>query len=103
MPLDVATGLGLPGRCGTYVSVGLDVWHLAAAEQLTSTCKSVVLAAALLRGHIDPGRALAAARLEEDFQAEEWGRVEAGHDLDEADLRSRVFAPSLFVRLLQMQ
>lgn len=84
------------------LSSGLDHWHLAAAEQLTSTCKSVVLAAALLRGHIGPAEALAAARLEEDFQVEEWGRVEAGHDLDEADLRSRVFAPSLFVRLLQM-
>ncbi len=82
---------------------GLDAWHLAAAEQLTATCKSVVLAAALLRGHIAPAVALAAARLEEDFQAEEWGRVEAGHDLDEADLRSRVFAPSLFVRLLQLR
>ncbi|GLC41176.1 hypothetical protein PLESTB_001530000 [Pleodorina starrii] len=82
---------------------GLDPWHLAAAEQLTTTCKSVVLAAALLRGHIGPAAALAAARLEEDFQAEEWGRVEAGHDLDEADLRSRVFGPSLFVRLLQLR
>ncbi|GIL94536.1 hypothetical protein Vretimale_771, partial [Volvox reticuliferus] len=82
---------------------GMDTWQLAAAEQLTSTCKSVVLAAALLRGHIRPNEALAAARLEEDFQAEEWGRVEAGHDLDEADLRSRVYAPSLFVRLLQMR
>ncbi|KXZ46524.1 hypothetical protein GPECTOR_43g961 [Gonium pectorale] len=82
---------------------GLDHWHLAAAEQLTTTCKSVVLAAALLRGHVTPAAALAAARLEEDFQAEEWGRVEAGHDLDEADLRSRVFAPSLFVRLLAMR
>lgn len=127
-------------------------------EQLTGTTKSVVIPAALLRGHISksgtrplpadtlypfpfalamlpscmqpfghphihlvartqryssapvapnpppaPAQALAAARVEEDFQAEEWGRVEAGHDLDEADLRSRVFGPSLFVRLLQMR
>jgi ATP synthase F1 complex assembly factor 2 len=43
------------------------------------------------------------SRLEEDFQAEEWGKVEAGHDLDEVDIRSRIYAPSLFVRLLQMQ
>ncbi|KAG2449713.1 hypothetical protein HYH02_005240 [Chlamydomonas schloesseri] len=82
---------------------GLDHWHLAAMEQLTSTTKSVAIPAALLRGHITPAQALAAARVEEDFQAEEWGRVEAGHDLDEADLRSRVFGPSLFVRLLQMR
>ncbi|KAG2501338.1 hypothetical protein HYH03_001128 [Edaphochlamys debaryana] len=82
---------------------GLDSWNLAAVEQLTSTCKSFVIAAALVRGHVTPVAALAAARLEEDFQAEEWGRVEAGHDLDETDLSSRVMGPSLFVRLLSVR
>ncbi len=86
-----------------YPPPGMDVWHLAATEQLTATCKSLVLAAALVRGAIGPGEALAAARLEEDFQAEEWGRVEAGHDLDEADIRSRLFGPSVFLRLLQLR
>lgn len=79
------------------------MWQLAATEQLTATCKSLVLGAALVRGAVGPGEALAAARLEEDFQAEEWGRVEAGHDLDEADIRSRLFGPSVFLRLLQLR
>jgi chaperone required for assembly of F1-ATPase len=36
------------------VAAGLDAYHLAAMEQLTASCKSVVIAAALLHGHIRP-------------------------------------------------
>lgn len=46
--------------------------------------------------------AVAAARLEEDQQLQEWGMVEAAHDLDAADVRSRIAAPSVFVRLLSL-
>ena len=45
---------------------------------------------------------MAAARLEEDTQMEEWGAVEAGHDLDIADITTRITAPSVFLRLLAM-
>ena len=44
---------------------------------------------------------LAAARLEEAFQSEEWGEVEAGHDLDKADIGSRVAAPIVMMGLLR--
>ncbi|GBF93265.1 hypothetical protein Rsub_05997 [Raphidocelis subcapitata] len=74
---------------------GLDSWRLAAVEQLTAACKSVVLAAALLRGRLSPEAALAAARLEEAYQIEDWGEVEAGHDLDAADMGTRVAAPAV--------
>jgi ATP synthase F1 complex assembly factor 2 len=47
--------------------------------------------------------AMAAARLEEDVQVEEWGAVEAGHDLDEADIGTRIAAPSVFLRLLALK
>lgn len=43
---------------------------------------------------------IAAARLEEAFQTEEWGEVEAGHDLDKADVGSRMGAPLLLLRLM---
>lgn len=36
------------------------------------------------------------------LQVEEWGTVEAGHDLDTADVTTRVSAPSIFVRLLKL-
>lgn len=32
---------------------------------------------------------------------EAWGEVEAGHDLDVADIGSRIAAPAVLVRLLQ--
>ena len=80
---------------------GLDRWHLAAAEQLAACCKSVLLGLAATAGQLSVEQVLAAARLEEDHQIERWGLVEGGHDIDIADLRVRVAAPSLFVRLLK--
>lgn len=35
-----------------------------------------------------------------DPQVAAWGRVEAGHDLDETDMTTRISGPSLFVRLM---
>eukprot|EP00201_Polytomella_parva_P012544 CAMPEP_0175054612 /NCGR_PEP_ID=MMETSP0052_2-20121109/9599_1 /TAXON_ID=51329 ORGANISM="Polytomella parva, Strain SAG 63-3" /NCGR_SAMPLE_ID=MMETSP0052_2 /ASSEMBLY_ACC=CAM_ASM_000194 /LENGTH=263 /DNA_ID=CAMNT_0016319321 /DNA_START=1 /DNA_END=792 /DNA_ORIENTATION=+ len=80
---------------------GLDPWRLEAVQQLTATCKSLVLAAALVKGIISPEEAMSASRIEEEAQAEEWGKVEAGHDLDEADISTRIYAPSIFIRLLE--
>jgi len=60
-----------------------------------------VLAAAVLRGRVTAQQALDASRVEEAFQIEDWGVVEAGHDLDVADLGTRVTAPAVMVRLLE--
>ncbi|GFH12593.1 uncharacterized protein HaLaN_08306 [Haematococcus lacustris] len=73
---------------------GLDAWHLAAMEQLVTTCKSVIIASALAHGRLNIQGAVSASRVEEDCQVEEWGAVEAGHDLDIADIRTRIAAPS---------
>lgn len=81
---------------------GLDPWQLAAIEQLITTSKSLVVSAALLHGRLSVAEAVAAARLEEDFQLEDWGMVEAGHDLDIADTRTRIGAAAVFVRLLTL-
>lgn len=80
---------------------GLNKWQLAAAEQLAACCKSVLLGLATMHGQLSIDGALKAARVEEDLQIEEWGLVEGGHDIDIADLRVRVAAPSIFVRLLR--
>lgn len=79
----------------------MDSWHLAAAEQLAASCKSVLLGLAATAGQVPIEQVLAVARAEEDHQIEHWGLVEGGHDIDIADLRVRVAAPSLFVRLLK--
>lgn len=90
-----------PALPPTQAPQGLDRWQLAAAEQLAACCKSVLLGLAATAQELSVEQAMAAARAEEDHQIEQWGLVEGGHDVDIADLRVRVSAPSLFVRLLR--
>lgn len=44
-----------------------------------------------------PVQAVEASRLEEDAQMEQYGLVEGGHDVDIADLRTRVGGCTLFL------
>lgn len=75
-------------------------WQLAAVDSLSAAAKSLVIAMAVSRGRLNIEEAVQVIRLEEDYQIEEWGLVEGGHDIDMADLRSRVAAASVFLRLL---
>ena len=77
-----------------------DDWELTALDAITSSSKSLVVALALLRGRIDAETAVAAARVAEQHQIDEWGEVEAGHDLDAADIAVRIGASSAFLRML---
>jgi ATP synthase F1 complex assembly factor 2 len=85
------------------LSTGLDPWRLAAVEQLTYSGKSLLLALALSAGRLNLKEALVAVRLEEIIQSEEWGEVEAGHDLDGADIGSRVTSAILILDLLEFK
>lgn len=77
-----------------------DDWELAALDQAANTAKSLVIALALVRGRIRAADACAAARVAEQHQIDEWGEVEAGHDLDAADVAVRIGASSTFMRML---
>eukprot|EP00250_Pteridium_aquilinum_P001391 c11590_g1_i1 orf=902-1837(-) len=79
---------------------GANNWQLAAIDALSAAAKSLVVAMAVSRGKLGIEEAIQVIRLEEDFQIEEWGLVEGGHDVDVADLRCRVAAVSIFLRLL---
>jgi hypothetical protein len=46
-------------------------------------------------------QAVQASRLEENHQIEAFGLVEGGHDVDEADLRTRVAGSALFLSMLK--
>ena len=76
-------------------------WELTAAEQLAASCKSVCMALAAVKGVMGVYDVVKASRLEEEHQIEEWGLVEGGHDIDASDIKVRVSAPSVFLRLLQ--
>ncbi len=82
-------------------AAGLDKWELTAMEQLAASCKSVCIALATVQGRLSVAEALAVARMEEDHQIGHWGLVEGGHDIDASDIKVRVAAPSVFVRLLR--
>ncbi|KAK9869045.1 hypothetical protein WJX84_007544 [Apatococcus fuscideae] len=83
------------------VLAGLDPWHLTALDALAGACRSVVLGFAVLKGQLKVKDAVAAARLEEEWQMQEWGLVEGGHDIDIADINVRVAAPALFLQHLR--
>ena len=75
--------------------------QISALDFCTSASKSFVISLALCRNHIGAEQAVAAARVAEQHQIDEWGEVEAGHDLDAADLAVRISAASTFMRMLR--
>lgn len=74
---------------------------LTAVFNASASCKSLLTGMALIRGVIDVDQAMAAARVEEDMQIEEWGLVEGGHDIDLADIRVRLLGPRVMINLLR--
>lgn len=86
-----------------FFYAGLNKWELTAAEQLAASCKSVCIALATIQGRLGVHEAMAVSRLEEDHQIEFWGLVEGGHDIDLSDIKVRVSAPSVFLRLLKLK
>lgn len=73
MPIDQSPALHK--SVGTYLST-LSSMQLSALSVLASVYSSLVLAVAVVAGHIDGMKAFALSRLEEDTQAEKWGHDE---------------------------
>lgn len=78
----------------------LDKWEMAAVEQLAGACKSVFIGLAAAKGMVGVEEAMLLGRLEEEYQIADWGLVEGGHDIDIADMKVRVSAPVVFLKLL---
>ncbi|XP_026757192.2 ATP synthase mitochondrial F1 complex assembly factor 2 [Galleria mellonella] len=60
--------------------------------------KSPLLMLACIERHLEPKEAVLLARLEEEFQLIRWGRVPWAHELNQAELSSRVAAALLVVQ-----
>lgn len=84
-----------------YIS-GLDSWRRSALMELSSACKSVCMAIAGVEGNFTSDDLMAASRIEEDYQIQQWGLVEGGHDVDLADAKVRIQSPLVFLDLLQI-
>lgn len=78
----------------------LDPAALTALQCATMEAKSLVMGLAVVLGRITPKEAEAASRLEEEFQMEQWGLVEGGHDLDIAANKVSLNSAAVFLHLL---
>ena len=78
--------------------MALDLFDLTAVQTMTSILGSLVLSLAIVTGQITADQAFDLARLEEAFQAEQWGQ-----DEDDAEKQAKDRAELLnATRFLQM-
>jgi chaperone required for assembly of F1-ATPase len=77
---------------------GHDVMELAALNDLVTIAGSLVLALAVSAGAMDAGAAWTAARLDNDFQAERWGR-DAEAEAHSTRLRGEFVTAARFLEL----
>jgi chaperone required for assembly of F1-ATPase len=83
---------------GKYLRA-LDAMRLSAGCVLASGCSSLALALAVLEKYIDGAEAFRLSRLEEEAQAEQWGR-DAEADQRAERLKDDIIAATRFLRLL---
>ena len=85
----IGKGKGLPHpdivyrKAEVFVrSLGDDIWKLAVLQCATVEAKSFLVGLGVVKKYLSPSQAIDAARVEEEFQIENWGCVEGGHDYD---------------------
>lgn len=76
-------------------------WMKAATRVALGTVKSTVICMAFLTNFINVQQAFDASRVEEEFQIEEHGFVEDGHDTSRAHDKVKLGAVATFLWLLQ--
>jgi ATP synthase F1 complex assembly factor 2 len=79
----------------------MDAFELTATFNAAASAKSLLIGMSLIRNVISIDEATRAARTEEDASIEEWGLVEGGHDVDQADIVVRLAAPRTMMSLLR--
>ena len=77
---------------------GFDDAGLAALHNLTTACSSLVIALALADGRIDAEQAWALSRIDERYQAEQWGE-DADATARQAVIRAQFIATARFLEL----
>lgn len=81
--------------------VKLNNFELTAMRSLTKECKSLITALGVFKRHITAKEAKDISRLEEEFQINNWGLVEGGHDLDRVNCAVKLSSASVLLFLLQ--
>ncbi|CAI5705015.1 unnamed protein product [Peronospora effusa] len=79
----------------------LNDFELTAMRTLTKECKSLITALAVFKRHITAKEAIDICRVEEEFQINNWGLVEGGHDLDRVNCAVKLSSASFLLYLLE--
>lgn len=101
---EVATGLLPPPVTNETRAVlaryflSYDFAALSAMNFGVEALKSPILMLACVERYIDPKEAVLLARLEEEYQLMRWGRVPWAHEINQAELTSRVAAALLVIQ-----
>ncbi|XP_064595279.1 ATP synthase mitochondrial F1 complex assembly factor 2-like [Liolophura sinensis] len=72
-------------------------WAVHGFQSGVETLKSLIIMLALVDKEISVENAVKLARLEQEFQIDQWGNVEWAHDLDREEMKARLSAAALFV------
>ncbi|GMI51484.1 hypothetical protein TeGR_g2197 [Tetraparma gracilis] len=80
-----------------------DVWQLTALQAVTMESKSLLVGLGCVEGFLGAEAAVAASRVEEEFQLEQWGLVEGGHDMDRLNNDVQIRAAFVMRDLLELQ
>jgi len=80
---------------------GYDVWQLTALQSITMEAKSLLVGIAVLEGFLSADAAVVASRIEEEFQVEQWGLVEGGHDMDQLNNDVQIRAAKVMLDMLE--
>jgi len=86
----------------TYVN-SLDHWYLTLLQSAVVESKSFLVGVCYLHRGITPTEAIHAGRVEEEFQLEQWGLVEGGHDLDRLNAGVSMMSVRAFMDLLELK
>eukprot|EP01095_Lingulamoeba_sp_RSL-Kostka_P015421 TRINITY_DN7096_c0_g1_i1.p1 TRINITY_DN7096_c0_g1~~TRINITY_DN7096_c0_g1_i1.p1 ORF type:complete len:179 (+),score=61.32 TRINITY_DN7096_c0_g1_i1:559-1095(+) len=79
---------------------GLDDWQLAGLDAMAAMTKSLIVPLASMRGKTTIDDAIFASRAEEVIQEQRCGRINAGHDLEEIDIKVKYSAAVYFMHSL---
>ena len=82
-----------------------DAWTLAAMQNVTMEAKSFLVGMGVVRGvghqsgpfSADTQKAVMASRVEEEFQIDNWGLVEGGHDYDRLNTSIQIHAATVLL------
>jgi ATP synthase F1 complex assembly factor 2 len=90
--------------CRSYLHQ-VDIWHLTALHSIATETKSLLIALAALDDGFadmdDINYVINAGRVEEEFQIENWGLVEGGHDYDRLNASITIGAARVMLDMIQ--